>query len=73
MKSKILIVEDEERMRRLLELVLKPAGYELILAKWPMPDARALDPEAGEIIQGLAISMESTAMRVPHRSSSPVG
>ena len=28
----LLIVEDEERMRRLLELVLKPAGYELILA-----------------------------------------
>ena len=28
----LLIVEDEERMRRLLELVLKPAGYELVLA-----------------------------------------
>jgi two-component system response regulator HydG len=28
----LLIVEDEERMRRLFELVLKPAGYELALA-----------------------------------------
>jgi two-component system NtrC family response regulator/two-component system response regulator HydG len=28
----LLIVEDEERMRRLLELVLRPAGYELVLA-----------------------------------------
>ncbi|MBA2487344.1 MAG: sigma-54-dependent Fis family transcriptional regulator [Nitrospira sp.] len=29
----LLIVEDEERMRRLFELVLKPAGYELLLAR----------------------------------------
>lgn len=29
----LLIVEDEERMRRLLELVLKPVGYELLLAR----------------------------------------
>src|SRR5438105_697959 len=29
----LLVIEDEERMRRLLELVLKPEGYELILAK----------------------------------------
>lgn len=28
----LLIVEDEERMRRLFELVLKPAGYQLLLA-----------------------------------------
>ena len=28
----LLVVEDEERMRRLFELVLKPAGYELTLA-----------------------------------------
>jgi DNA-binding NtrC family response regulator len=27
----LLIAEDEERMRRLFELVLKPAGYELVL------------------------------------------
>jgi valyl-tRNA synthetase len=27
--------------------------YELILAKWPMPDARALDPEAGPEIEWL--------------------
>ena len=30
----LLIVEDEERMRRLLELVLKPAGYELTLRQF---------------------------------------
>ncbi len=29
----LLIVEDEERMRRLFELVLKPAGYELLFAR----------------------------------------
>ena len=29
----LLLVEDEERMRRLLELVLKPAGYDLVLAQ----------------------------------------
>jgi valyl-tRNA synthetase len=28
-----------------------PRPYDLILAKWPMPDARALDPEAGEEIE----------------------
>ncbi|MEX5216952.1 MAG: sigma-54 dependent transcriptional regulator [Nitrospira sp.] len=28
----LLIIEDEERMRRLFELVLKPAGYDLVLA-----------------------------------------
>lgn len=28
----LLIVDDEERMRRLFELVLKPAGYQLLLA-----------------------------------------
>ncbi len=29
----LLIVEDEDRMRRLFELVLKPAGYQLLLAR----------------------------------------
>ncbi len=29
----LLVIEDEERMRRLFELVLKPEGYELILAR----------------------------------------
>src|SRR5688500_2222053 len=29
----LLIVEDEERMRRLFELVLKPVGYELLFAR----------------------------------------
>src|SRR5262245_34413359 len=28
----LLIIEDEERMRRLLELVLREEGYELVLA-----------------------------------------
>ena len=28
----LLIIEDEERMRRLLELVLKQEGYDLLLA-----------------------------------------
>ena len=31
--STLLIVEDEDRMRRLFELVLKPAGYELLFAR----------------------------------------
>ncbi|MDP8994759.1 MAG: valine--tRNA ligase [Pseudomonadota bacterium] len=31
----------------------RPRPYELILAKWPMPDARALDPRAGEEIDWL--------------------
>ena len=30
-----------------------PRAYELILAKWPMPDARALDPQAGPEIDWL--------------------
>src|SRR2546429_9161028 len=29
---KLLIIEDEERMRRLFELVLKQEGYDLLLA-----------------------------------------
>ncbi|MBI3604268.1 MAG: sigma-54-dependent Fis family transcriptional regulator [Nitrospirae bacterium] len=29
----LLVIEDEDRMRRLLELVLKPEGYELLLAR----------------------------------------
>ncbi|WP_447972953.1 sigma-54-dependent transcriptional regulator [Nitrospira sp. Kam-Ns4a] len=31
--ASLLVIEDEERMRRLLELVLRPEGYDLILAK----------------------------------------
>jgi valyl-tRNA synthetase len=31
----------------------RPRPYDLILAKWPMPDARALDPEAGPEIDWL--------------------
>src|SRR6185436_7772616 len=40
--SSILIIEDEERMRRLLELVLKPEGYELRLANSGEEGIRAL-------------------------------
>jgi DNA-binding NtrC family response regulator len=32
MPPTLLIIEDEERMRRLFELVLKPVGYDLVLA-----------------------------------------
>ena len=40
----LLIVEDEDRMRRLLELVLKPAGYELLFAR---SGAEAITPHPG--------------------------
>jgi valyl-tRNA synthetase len=44
--------------------------YPLILAKWPMPDARALDPEAGPEIDWLirlvsAIRSTRTELNVP--------
>jgi len=44
--------------------------YELILAKWPMPDARALDPEAGPEIDWLirlvsGIRATRTELNVP--------
>jgi len=42
----LLIVDDEERMRRLFELVLKPAGYEVLLARSGM-DAIRLIQEHG--------------------------
>jgi DNA-binding NtrC family response regulator len=38
----ILVIEDEERMRRLFELVLKPEGYELRLANSGEEGIRAL-------------------------------
>lgn len=40
--SILLIIEDEERMRRLLELVLKPEGYELLLASTGEEGVRTL-------------------------------
>ena len=43
----LLIIEDEERMRRLLELVLKPEGYDLILAKTGEEGIRALSEVQG--------------------------
>ena len=43
----LLIIEDEERMRRLFELVLKPEGYELILARTGEDGVRALADTAG--------------------------
>lgn len=42
MPPTILIIEDEERMRRLLELVLRPEGYDLILASSGEEGIRAL-------------------------------
>ncbi|MET0515113.1 MAG: sigma-54 dependent transcriptional regulator [Nitrospiraceae bacterium] len=42
----LLIVEDEERMRRLLELVLKPAGYELVLANSGTDAIRLIQEQA---------------------------
>jgi DNA-binding NtrC family response regulator len=45
--SKLLIVEDEERMRRLFELVLKPEGYELTLCKDGEEGIRALTEVEG--------------------------
>jgi DNA-binding NtrC family response regulator len=43
----ILIIEDEERMRRLLELVLKPEGYDLILASSGEEGIRVLTEQPG--------------------------
>ncbi|HEV2748217.1 MAG TPA: valine--tRNA ligase [Allosphingosinicella sp.] len=53
-----------------------PRPYELILAKWPMPDARALDPEAGEEINWLirlvgGIRAARTELNVPPGSIVP--
>jgi DNA-binding NtrC family response regulator len=43
----LLIIEDEERMRRLFELVLKPEGYELVLASTGEEGIRALSEVSG--------------------------
>jgi DNA-binding NtrC family response regulator len=43
----LLIIEDEERMRRLLELVLKPEGYDLILASTGEEGIRLLSEATG--------------------------
>jgi DNA-binding NtrC family response regulator len=43
----LLIIEDEERMRRLIELVLKPEGYDLLLAHTGEEGIRALSEAAG--------------------------
>jgi valyl-tRNA synthetase len=51
--------------------------YELILAKWPMPDARALDPEAGPEIEWLirvvsGIRAARTELNVPPGAKLPL-
>jgi valyl-tRNA synthetase len=51
--------------------------YELILAKWPMPDARALDPEAGPEIDWLirlvsGIRTARTELGVPPGAKLPL-
>jgi valyl-tRNA synthetase len=48
----------------------RPRPYPLILAEWPMPDARALDPEAGPEVDWLirlvsAIRAARTELNVP--------
>ncbi|MBI4402084.1 MAG: sigma-54-dependent Fis family transcriptional regulator [Nitrospirae bacterium] len=45
--STLLIIEDEERMRRLLELVLKPEGYDLHLASTGEEGIRTLSQVQG--------------------------
>jgi len=54
-----------------------PRPYPLILAKWPMPDARALDPEAGPEIDWLirlvsAIRAARTELGVPPGARLPL-
>jgi len=43
----ILLIEDEERMRRLLELVLRPEGYDLIPASSGEEGIRLLSEQSG--------------------------
>jgi valyl-tRNA synthetase len=55
----------------------RPRPYPLILAKWPMPDARALDPEAGPEIDWLirlvsAIRAARTELNVPPGARLPL-
>jgi len=52
--------------------------YPLILAKWPMPDARALDPEAGAEIEWLIRAVSEvravrTELNVPPGTRIPLG
>jgi valyl-tRNA synthetase len=54
-----------------------PRPYDLILAKWPMPDARALDPEAGQEIDWLirlvsGIRAARTELNVPPGAKLPL-
>jgi valyl-tRNA synthetase len=54
-----------------------PRPYDLILAKWPMPDARALDPEAGPEIDWLirlvgGIRAARTELGVPPGAKLPL-
>jgi valyl-tRNA synthetase len=42
-----------EELWHALAAPARPRPYDLIVAKWPMPDARALDPEAGPEIEWL--------------------
>ena len=56
---------------------LSERPYELILAKWPMPDARALDPEAGPEVDWLirlvsGIRAARTELNVPPGAKLPL-
>jgi valyl-tRNA synthetase len=55
----------------------RPRPYDLIVAKWPMPDARALDPEAGPEIDWLirlvsGIRAARTELGVPPGAKLPL-
>jgi DNA-binding NtrC family response regulator len=57
----LLIIEDEERMRRLLELVLKQEGYELMLADSGEEGIRLLN-------NGTRIDLIVTDLQLGHSS-----
>ncbi len=63
---RILVVEDEERMRRLFDLILAPEGYELLFAKnggeavqiltdTPTPDLILTDLQLGTDVSGMQV------------------
>lgn len=64
--ASILIIEDEERMRRLFELILKSEGYDLVLARTgeeglqflsdaPAPDLIITDLQLGPGVTGMQV------------------
>jgi DNA-binding NtrC family response regulator len=49
-ESTILIIEDEERMRRILDLVLRPEGYRLVLAESGEEGLKVLDEGGVDLV-----------------------